>query len=77
MTFKEFTDWANDRTCDGQWGMALAIDCAEVCETVYKEPFWRRKRVWETFCGDMNLNLLKRIADTDSIRESINHKNKV
>ena len=68
MTFKEFRGWVNDRACDGQWGMILAIDCMEVGTAVTKQPFWRRNRTWKMFCEDENLNLLKRIAETNAIR---------
>lgn len=70
MTFKEFSNWANERACDGQWGMFLAIDCAAAARAVYDEPFWRRKATWRAIRADTNLNLLQRIAETNAIRES-------
>lgn len=52
MTFKEFTNWCNDRAADGRWGFATAVICLEVQRSVRAVPFWRRKRAWEAFVAD-------------------------
>ena len=45
ITFEEFIRWANDRACDGGWGMGTAIVCIEVIDLVLavKPIFWRKK----------------------------------
>lgn len=47
MTFKEFTDWCNERACDGFWGMLTAMTCIDLMETVKKQPFWKREKFWK------------------------------
>lgn len=47
MTEKEFSKWANDRACDGQWGMQHVIATTEiyaVMNTVklFKKRFWKK-----------------------------------
>lgn len=46
MTFREFKAWANDRGCDGCWGMVEAAICLHVISEVNKEPFWRHEKCW-------------------------------
>lgn len=46
MTFKEFSKWCNERTCDGCWGMKEAMICVTICEDIYKKPFWKREKIW-------------------------------
>ena len=47
MKFKEFKDWCNQRYQDGCWGHKEAIICMQVCEILYKKPFWRREKLWK------------------------------
>ncbi len=44
MTFKEFNEWCNSRTCDGSWNMGTAIYCIEICRKINALPFWKRKK---------------------------------
>lgn len=45
ITFEEFDKWANDRACDGGWGIGTAIVCIEAINVVLavKPIFWRKK----------------------------------
>lgn len=67
MTFKEFTNWANARACDGQWGTVLVRDCLHVGRAIWEAPFWRRKKLWAAVCDDEGLNLLNRITEVEVI----------
>lgn len=47
MTYKEFSKWANDRACDGQWGMQHIISTIEIYDVMntvkfFKERFWKK-----------------------------------
>lgn len=68
MRFKEFSNWANERWQDGQWGAGLATDCMTVGTAVRKEPFWRREKKWKQLCNDCYPDLITRIKATDTIR---------
>lgn len=55
-TFKEFTEWANARACDGRWSMLDAMKSASVISMVYevKPLFFRgkaREALWEKIRG--------------------------
>lgn len=47
MKYKEFSDWCNQRACDGCWSMKTAIYCIGVCETINAEQFWKREKLWK------------------------------
>ena len=47
MNFKEFAAWCNDRTADGYWGMMEAICCCDAASKIYKQPFWKREKIWQ------------------------------
>lgn len=47
MSFKEFVNWCNDRTCDGCWGMLTALTCIDLIKRVRKVPFWKREKYWK------------------------------
>ena len=47
MKFKEFNRWCNERACDGCWGPKEALICIEVCEDMFKIPFWKREKIWK------------------------------
>lgn len=47
MKYKEFVKWCNDRASDGCWGMAEAMTCINIMDTVNKKPFWKREKVWK------------------------------
>lgn len=44
MKFKEFTNWCNERACDGCWGMLEAMACIDLIGEVKKVPFWKREK---------------------------------
>lgn len=46
MTFKQFRQWCNERTCDGCWGYSEALLCIEVIRHIDELPFWMRKNAW-------------------------------
>lgn len=47
MTFKNFSDWCNQRAADGCWDMPSALACTEILNKVRQKPFWKRERVWK------------------------------
>lgn len=47
MRFKEFSNWCNDRACDGCWGMKEAVICSNICQEIYRLPFWKREKAWQ------------------------------
>lgn len=47
MTFKQFTNWCNERACDGHWGMLEAIVCMDIGTKINKLPFWKREKAWK------------------------------
>lgn len=48
MKFKEFTAWCNERAADGCWGMVEAMCCCDAASKIYKQPFWKREKIWQT-----------------------------
>lgn len=46
MKFKEFVSWCNERACDGFWGMITAMACIDLMQTIRKQPFWKREKLW-------------------------------
>lgn len=46
MKYKEFTNWCNQRACDGCWSARTAIYCIGVCEIINSYPFWKREKIW-------------------------------
>lgn len=47
MKFKEFTNWCNERVCDGCWGMLEAIACINLINEIMKIQFWKREKFWK------------------------------
>ena len=47
MKFKEFSDWCNQRACDGCWSMATAIYCIDICSVINSYSFWKREKIWK------------------------------
>lgn len=47
MKFKEFTNWCNERACDGCWGMLEAIACINLINEIMKIQFWKREKIWK------------------------------
>lgn len=46
MTFKEFSEWCNQRACDGFWDIATAIYCMDIGREINALPFWKREKAW-------------------------------
>ena len=46
MTFKQFSRWCNERTCDGLWGMLEALVCIDIYNEIEKHHFWKREKIW-------------------------------
>ena len=46
ITFKQFKEWCNDRTCDGCWGMLEALACIDLIDRVSLISFWKREKLW-------------------------------
>ena len=47
MTFKQFTNWCNERACDGRWGMVEAMVCIDIGTKINKLPFYKREKIWK------------------------------
>lgn len=47
MSFKEFVEWCNERSCDGYWDMITSMTCASIIIKVKKISFWKRKKFWK------------------------------
>ncbi len=47
MKFKDFVSWCNERACDGCWGMITAMACIDLIQTIKKQPFWKREKIWK------------------------------
>jgi hypothetical protein len=53
MSYAEFNEYCNDRACDGQWSMQMAIACIglhDEVETAVKGKLFKRKareKAWE------------------------------
>lgn len=64
MKFKEFVSWSSDRAADGCWGLSAAITCTNIIDTIYKEPFWRREKIWKNeYESDIVNNIVNPIND--------------
>ena len=46
MTFKNFSDWCNQRAADGYKDKKSALTCIEILNKVRQKPFWKREKVW-------------------------------
>lgn len=67
MKFKEFAAWCNDRAADGCWGMAEAICCCDAASNIYKHPFWKREKIWQTQYKDDVMPIVE--ATNEKIKE--------
>ena len=53
MTYKQFSDYCNDRACDGQWSMMKALACIgmhDEVEAIVKRKFFKhraREKAWK------------------------------
>ena len=47
MTYEEFLNWCNERSCDGCWGFTEAAICIGVMNRVRNAPFGKRRKVWK------------------------------
>ena len=73
MKFKEFSNWCNDRACDGCWGLNEAIICCNLAEDIYKLPFWKREKKWKEVEDEIVTNI---INPTNKKIDEIINKNK-
>lgn len=60
MKFKQFSQWCNERACDGCWGLFEAVLCSRICENVSKIPFFRREKEWKKI--DKELKIVENIV---------------
>lgn len=56
ISFKKFSDWCNDRACDGCWSLNTAKICLNIYDEVKKIPFWKRKKIWKRDYEEFVLN---------------------
>ena len=48
ITFDEFDKWCNDRACDGDWSISVAVNCIEAVKQVLAvKPLFGRKKARE------------------------------
>lgn len=47
MKFKEFTNWCNERACDGCWGMLEAMACINLMDEIRKNSILERRKILE------------------------------
>ena len=55
MKFKEFSEWCNERACDGYWDMYTAIQCSSICQEIYSYPIWKREKEFQKYVKETNL----------------------
>lgn len=61
LTFKEFERYANNRACDGNWDLYVALTCAEFMKTVPKRKLFELRSTYNERCEKYfqdNLHLL-------------------
>lgn len=56
MTYKGFLRWANDRACDGRWGIYEAMACTHLATCLSSAPWFRREKLWKEMKGDEFVN---------------------
>lgn len=65
-TFKEFTRWANARTCDGRWSMLDAVNTVSVISMVYEvKPLFFRGKAREALWGKIRGHYLNVEAEIE------------
>lgn len=70
MSYKEFTNWCNDRSTDGKWGYSEASECISAINEINKLPFWKRNKYWSE---KYEFDILDRIVNkTNKIINSYN-----
>ena len=55
MTFKEFSDWCNERSCDGCWSMHMAMQCIYIFEEIISKPVRKREIEFQKYVKETNL----------------------
>lgn len=79
MKFKEFSEWCNERACDGYWDMYTAIQCSSICQEIYSYPIWKREKEFQKYVKETNLvevinNLNKRCGIEKQYTTEIDQK---
>lgn len=72
MKFKEFVSWSSDRAADGCWSLAIAINCTNIIDAIYEEPFWRREKIWKNkYESDVVNNIVNPINNLITANNSL------
>lgn len=71
MTYKGFLKWANDRACDGQWDLDVAMFCTEIATRLYSVPWFKRNKLW---CALQGNEIVQQIVNPTNARYLICHK---
>lgn len=72
MTFKEFNKWANDRACDGQWGLRHAIATIEILEAMDSVKFFK-ERFWHKYCESTAIQIVESVKKiSEQLKEGKN-----
>ena len=81
MTYKQFSEWCNDRCFDGYWGYREALICLHVCSEIDKLPFWKRNKAWRVEEESLVNNIvnpinkaIKKLEEANKIVEKENQK---
>ena len=63
MKYKEFSDWCNQRACDGCWSMKTAIYCIDLCSYINSFAPWKREKIWRNNYEDMIVKNVVNVID--------------
>ena len=79
MKFKEFSEWCNERACDGCWDMCTADQCSSICQEIYSYPIRKREKEFQKYVKETNLievinNLNKRCGIEKQYTTEIDQK---
>lgn len=71
MKFKEFKRWANERACDGQWGIQHFIATMEIYAVMNKVRFFKEK-FWKKNCEEKAIKIVESVKH---IKEQLKEQN--
>lgn len=72
MTFKEFSKWANDRACDGQWGLQHAMATSEIYKAMNTVKFFK-ERFWKKNCESRAIQIVESVKKiSEQLKEQKN-----
>lgn len=63
MTFKEFKKWANERACDGQWGMSHVLLTQDIYVTMQGTNIFNRRKIWKQECESRAIAIIEMLKE--------------